>query len=109
VINKLNLDNIKTLHGIFPDETSKLIGDKIFRFCHIDVDVYQSARDILEWLWPKLVSGGIVVFDDYGFIGCTGITRLVNEERLKKDRLVIHNLNGHAVLIKLCSEMNSKN
>jgi len=30
-----------------------------------------------------------------------GITRLVNEERSKTDRLMLHNLNGHAVFVKL--------
>ena len=101
VINKLKLDNTEILVGIFPEETSKLIKDKKFRFCHIDVDVYQSAKDIVEWLWSKLVVGGIVVFDDYGFPNSDGIRHFVNEERSKKDRLVIHNLNGHAILIKL--------
>jgi O-methyltransferase len=62
--------------------------------------VYQSAKDVLEWVWPKLSKGGIVVFDDYGFKGCDGVARLVNEEKLKKDRICIYNLNGHAVFIK---------
>lgn len=97
----LNLDNTKILAGIFPEETGKLVAEEIFRFCHIDVDVYQSAKDVMEWLWPKLVSGGIVVFDDYGFHGCDGVTRFVNEERSKKDRIIIHNLNGHAIMIKV--------
>ncbi len=101
VINKLKLDNTEILVGIFPEKTSNLVTDKTFRFCHIDVDVYQSAKDIMEWLWPKLVVGGIVVFDDYGFQKCDGIMCFVNEERNKKDRLVIHNLNGHAIVVKL--------
>ena len=102
VINKLKLDNIEILVGIFPEETSKLVTDKTFRFCHIDVDVYQSAKDIVGWLWPKLVVGGMVVFDDYGFQSCVGVRRFVDEERSEKDRLVIHNLNGHAIMIKMC-------
>ena len=100
IIRKLKLENTKILTGIFPEETGALISDTAFRFCHIDVDVYESAKEILEWVWPKLVVGGIVVFDDYGFITCDGITRFVNEERNKNDRIVFHNLNGHAVLIK---------
>lgn len=99
--NKLKLNNTRILVGMFPEETSKLVSDNKFRFCHIDVDVYQSSKDIVKWLWPKLVIGGIVVFDDYGFEGCDGVTRFVNEERSKKDRFVIHNLNGHAVMIKI--------
>lgn len=101
LIKKLKLDNAEILAGIFPDETGKLAGEGAFRFCHIDVDVYRSAKEIVEWIWPKLVIGGIVVFDDYGFSSCDGITCFVNEERCKRDRLVIHNLNGHAILVKL--------
>ncbi len=101
VIHKLKLDKTEILEGIFPDETGEMVTDTKFRFCHIDVDVYQSAKDIVDWLWPRLVTGGIIVFDDYGFGGCDGVTHFVNEERNKEDRLVIHNLNGHAIVVKL--------
>lgn len=92
--------NIELLIGVFPDETGDAISKRCFRFCHIDVDIYQSAKDILEWVWPRLVVGGIVVFDDYGFTYCPGITRLVNELAYESDRLFIHNLNGHAIFVK---------
>ena len=42
-----------------------------------------------------------VVFDDYGFHSCTGVTKLVEEYRSHADRQIIHNLNGHAIMIKL--------
>jgi O-methyltransferase len=70
-------------------------------FCHIDVDVYQSAKDIVDWIWDKLVVGGIIVFDDYGFPTCTGVTKYVNEQDGKPDRLIIYNINGHAIMIKI--------
>jgi len=62
--------------------------------------VYQSAKDIVDWLWPHLVEGGVVVYGDYGYRTCAGVTRFVNEERLKPGRMVIHNLNGHAIVVK---------
>jgi O-methyltransferase len=99
--NRLGLDNIKILRGIFPEQTGPIVADASFRLCHIDVDVYESGREILAWVWPRLLHGGMVVFDDYGFLSTGGITRLVNEERLKTDRLMLHNLNGHAVFVKL--------
>ena len=40
----------------------------------------------------------MIVFDDYGFSTCNGITRLVNELRDSGDWLFFHNLNKHAVL-----------
>jgi len=101
VLQRFRLNNVRILPGIFPEETGGQVSGESFRLCHIDVDVYESAKDILEWLWPRLVVGGVVVFDDYGFDACVGVTRLVNEQRACADRLVIHNLNGHGLLIKI--------
>lgn len=94
--------NYRILKGIFPDDTQQLVApQEVFGICHIDVDVYSSAKDILEWVWNKMITGGIVVFDDYGFHSCTGVTKLVEEYRDRPDRLIVHNLNGHALMIKL--------
>ena len=101
IFKQMNLDNVEILEGIFPDKTGHQIEGRQFRFCHIDVDVYQSAKDIIDWIWDRIVPGGIVVYDDYGFKGCDGITKYVEEQMNFKDRLVFHNLNGHAIILKL--------
>jgi O-methyltransferase len=88
------------LKGIFPEDTGNQVQDRVFRFCHVDVDVYQSAKDVVEWLWPRLVSGGLVVFDDYGTRGTEGVQRFVNEWRVRDDLTFIYNLNGHAIFIR---------
>ena len=64
---KLDLPSVVVLEGVFPEETSRYISDQRFRLCHVDVDVYQSAKDIVDWLWDRLVVGGMVIYDDYGF------------------------------------------
>jgi O-methyltransferase len=100
--NKSGYASYKILKGIFPEDTADKVPTHVqFGICHIDVDVYTSAKDILEWVWDKLIPGGVVVFDDYGFHSCTGVTRLVEEYRYYNDRQIIHNLNGHAIMIKL--------
>ncbi len=96
----LGLDNIRILKGIFPEDTADQIADRTFRLCHIDVDVYQSGKDILEWAWARMPVGGIVVFDDFGFPSTTGITKLVHEFEGLDDRVCVQNLNGHAVYVK---------
>jgi O-methyltransferase len=98
---RMQLENVRILPGIFPDEMAPMLADKQFRFCHIDVDVYQSAKEIGEWIWDRMVVGGILIYDDYGFKGCAGVTAWVEEQRARTDRLLIHNLNGHAVVVKL--------
>lgn len=100
---KFGLKNVRILQGIFPDDSAHLIAPEHarFRFCHIDVDVYNSAKEIVNWIWDRMVPGGVIVYDDYGFYGCDGITKFVNEQIPQKDRMVFHNLNGHAVIVKL--------
>jgi len=44
---------------------------------HIDVDVYKPSALILEHLFERVVSGGLVVFDDYSTVA--GETRAVDE------------------------------
>lgn len=104
IVNELiaacSLTNITLLKGIFPDDHPASIGDAL-SFVHCDVDVYASAREIVEWALPRLSTGGIIAFDDYGFHGCEGVTRLVNELRSHSALLFVHNLNGHALLCKV--------
>lgn len=101
VYERMLLDNVTILAGAFPDQTGSALADATFRFCHIDVDVYRSASDVTEWIWGRLVVGGVLVYDDYGFQGCRGVTECVDQQRRMGDRMVIHNLNGHALVIKI--------
>ncbi len=98
--SELRLSNFSLLKGVFPDDTGDQVSERRFKLCHIDVDVYDSARGVFEWVWPRLEPGGLVIFDDYGFPGCNGITELVEELKEESGRLAFHNLNGHAIIIK---------
>jgi O-methyltransferase len=100
LVDQLGLGNVELMQGVFPDATGAAIADRNFRLCHIDVDVYQSAHDVFHWAWPRLPPGALVVFDDYGFPACPGVTQFVDEQRGLPDRLVLHNLNGHGIVIK---------
>lgn len=48
----------------FPDEPGAR-----YRFVHLDVDLYQPTKAGLEYFYPKVVPGGIIVCDDYGWPG----------------------------------------
>lgn len=95
---KLDLPEPQILKGVFPDDHGDVIQEKI-AFLHSDVDIYYSTKDIIEWVLPKLAKNAIVVFDDYGFSGCEGVTDFCNELRSSTDLTFIHNLNGHAIFI----------
>jgi O-methyltransferase len=97
----LDAGNTTVLEGVFPEETAGRIPDGPLALCHIDVDVYQSARDATDWVWPRMPVGGVIVYDDYGFYGCEGVTALGQEEYERPDGLFLHNLSGQAFLVKL--------
>ncbi|MBK8496723.1 MAG: class I SAM-dependent methyltransferase [Chitinophagaceae bacterium] len=98
---QLEVTDYHIFKGIFPDVNAELLQDKTFKICHIDVDVYESAKDIFNWVWERMIVGGVVVFDDYGFAACAGITQLVNELAAAiPNAFFVHNINGHGLLIK---------
>jgi O-methyltransferase len=101
LVNYLGLDNVQLLVGTFPDETGQGIEDRQFKLCHLDVDVYASTKTSAEWVWSRLVPGGVIVVDDYGGDGMDGVRQAVNEFAESVDCRMIYNLNGHAVLVKV--------
>lgn len=96
----LNRDRFTILQGVFPDQTSDAVAGKRFKFCHIDVDVYQSAKDVFEYVWPRMVNGGIVILDDYATQGLEGMTRMCNELKGRDDCASFHMFNGQFMMIK---------
>ena len=103
LLKSLELTNYTLYRGIFPDDFEEEFRNRKLRFCHIDVDVFSSAKGVFEFTWNNLVPGGMVVFDDYGFWGCEGVTKYFNELSVE-GACKLHNLNGHGIIIKLADK-----
>lgn len=58
--------------GWIPDRFEDVDGES-FACVHIDVDLHQPTHDTLEFFWPRLSPGGIIVSDDYGLATCPGV------------------------------------
>jgi len=76
------------------------IENKNFCLAHIDVDLYESTYDSLKFLYPRMVKGGIILFDDYGFPMCTGARLATDEYMQNKPEPIIPLPSGQAILIK---------
>lgn len=80
VVDTLSIyKNIKIHKGIFPKETSHNIENSKFSIVHLDVDVYQSYKDALEFFYTRMNNGGIIMLDDYLQPSCAGATKAINE------------------------------
>lgn len=50
--------------GVFPSTLLEFWAARPLSFVHCDVDQYESTRSVIEHLWPPIVLGGIMWFDD---------------------------------------------
>jgi hypothetical protein len=100
-IAKSNLSNykIKIYKGWIPNRFSE-VSDRKFCFVHIDVDLYQPTYDSLNFFYPRLVKGGILLCDDYGFIACPGAQEAFDEYMSDKAEKIVSVPTGQAFIIK---------
>ena len=81
-------------------ERFKDVSELQFRFVHIDVDLFQPTKDAIEFFYPRMVKGGVIVCDDYGFDTCPGATKAMDEFFDSKVESVIHLTTGTGLVIK---------
>ncbi|MHA1285478.1 MAG: TylF/MycF/NovP-related O-methyltransferase [Promethearchaeota archaeon] len=85
-----NLENVYIKKGIFP-ETAKGLEKELFSLVIIDLDIYQSTLDALEFFYPRLSSGGYLFIHDYNnpLESNAGVFKAVNEFKKKiKERII---------------------
>jgi O-methyltransferase len=85
--------------GLIPD-TFEGLDDQSIAFAHIDVDIYQSIKDCMAFILPRLSVGGFIVFDDYGFPTCPGAREAVDEVFLDRPEYPLCLPTGQAVVFK---------
>tara|TARA_B100001057_G_scaffold339132_1_gene339920 strand:- start:489 stop:1265 length:777 start_codon:yes stop_codon:yes gene_type:complete len=79
-----NFDFVKIYKGWIPEKFN-LVEDKKFSFVHIDVDLYKPTLDTLEFFYPKLSKGGIILCDDYNSKGFDGAKEACDKYFRDKD------------------------
>ncbi len=60
----LGYSNIRLVKGYF-ENTLHRFSDFRFQIVHLDVGLYQSYKTCLEFFYPRLVTGGYIIFDEY--------------------------------------------
>jgi O-methyltransferase len=72
-----------------------------YAFVHIDVDIYQSNLDCCKYFYPRMVSGGMMLFDEYAFAAAAGEKQAVDEFFADKPEIPIVLVTGQALVLKL--------
>lgn len=99
-INPKN-SNVRVFKGYFPESVSKKLEQTIFSFVHLDADLFEPTRNGLEFFYPRVSSGGIILIHDYN--AWPGCRKAVDEFFCSKKEIPIAmpDKSGSAIVIKL--------
>ena len=92
-------DNYKVYKGWIPDRFQE-VEKRTFCFVHIDVDLYEPTKRSLEFFYPRLGSGAILLLDDVGFKTCPGATRAADEFFATRPEPVVYLPTGQGFVVK---------
>lgn len=63
-----NYTGVKLVRGVIPESLADVKIDKV-AFLHLDLNCATPEKAALEYFWPRMVTGGIILLDDYGWRG----------------------------------------
>jgi O-methyltransferase len=92
-------DNVTFHKGYFPDSAADLDPELKFSFVHMDVDLYESTRACLEFFYPRMLPGGIMLSHDYSIL--TSVERAFTEFFADKRENIIELPTTQCMVVKL--------
>jgi hypothetical protein len=75
-------ERIKLIEGDIEETVPKFVEENPgvrFSLIHFDCDLYLPTKTALEYFWPLLSKGGIMIFDEYSIHEWPGETKAVDE------------------------------
>jgi len=92
-------DDVRIYPGLFP-ETAGAVACTSFCLVHVDVVIYRSVLDCCRFFYDRLVPGGVLVFDDYGFELAAGARAAVDEFFADKPERPIYLPTGQCFVLR---------
>lgn len=94
-----NFSNVEIIKGSVPHTLSQVSAKKI-AFISIDMNCVQPEIAAVDFFWPKMVSGGIIILDDFAYSGFES-QNLAHTEWAQKNKVDILFLpTGQGLIIK---------
>jgi predicted O-methyltransferase YrrM len=89
--------NVRFYKGLFPG-TATAVSSTRFSFVHLDADLYQSTKDGLEFFYPRMEKGGVILIHDY--VNGPGVKKAVDEFGASRPEVVFDSSWRQCFLIK---------
>jgi len=93
---------VKLYPGYFPDTTKGIEEDKEYSLVHLDADLYNPQISGLEYFYPKITKGGVIIIHDCNN-GYSGSRKALDEffEDKIETPIIIPDKSGSAIIIKI--------
>lgn len=91
--------NVRVVRGVVPEILSTMPIDRV-AYLSVDMNVAVPEKAALEYFWPRLVPGGIIVLDDYAFPGRSEQQKVADEFAQNKGVKVLTLPTGQGIIIK---------
>lgn len=91
--------NVSYHQGLFPHSAEEVPESERFSFAHLDVDLYESTLRCLEYFYPRMASGGIILSHDYSIL--EGVRRAFSEYLQDKPEELIELPSTQCMVVKL--------
>jgi len=96
-----NYENVHLLKGWIPKIFNSLNKENLYKFVHIDVDLYEPTLTTLNYVFDKVVVGGVIITDDFDSNAFPGNRKAWQKFFIEKNILSSIALpSGQAVYIK---------
>jgi hypothetical protein len=69
---------IRFCKGHFPATTAAIPPDEQFALVHLDADLFRPTMDALQFFYPRVVPGGLIIIHDYSSTAWPGIADAVD-------------------------------
>ena len=89
--------DVRFYQGMFP-QTATPVADTKFSFVHLDVDLKSSTRGCLEFFYPRMLPGGIILTHDYSYLD--GVREAFDEFLAGRPERAIELPTSQAMLVK---------
>jgi len=94
-----DFENIFYYKGMFPESASSIDPELKYCFVNMDVDLYESTRACLEYFYPRMHPGGIMLSHDYSLL--TSVQRAFTEFLADKRENLIELPTTQCMIVKL--------
>ncbi len=80
--------NVKIIKGTVPETLEQVESQKIC-YLSLDMNCVKPEQDALNFFWDRMVSGGIIILDDYGYANSTNDQKRAHDDFAKSKGVMV--------------------